>query len=48
MLKISIVDGRRQRRVILEGKLIAPWTAELKTACKTARAILRGATLSSM
>jgi hypothetical protein len=42
MLKISIVDGRRQRRVILEGKLIAPWTAELKTACESARADLEG------
>jgi hypothetical protein len=42
MLKISIVDGRRQRRLILEGKLIAPWTAELKTVCDSARADLDG------
>jgi hypothetical protein len=42
MLKISVIDGRRQRRLIVEGKLIAPWTAELKTACDRARADLDG------
>lgn len=38
MLKISIIDGLRQTRLILEGKLIAPWAAEVKTACDSARA----------
>jgi hypothetical protein len=42
MLKISIIEGRRQRRLILEGKLIAPWAAEAKTACDRARADLDG------
>jgi hypothetical protein len=42
MLKISVFEGRRQRRLILEGKLIAPWTDELKTACERARADLDG------
>ena len=42
MLKISVFDGRRQRRLILEGKLIGPWTAELKTACDRARTDLDG------
>ena len=42
MLKISLVDNARQRRVIVEGKLIAPWTAELRNACQEARADLRG------
>jgi hypothetical protein len=42
MLKISVIEGRRQRRLILEGKLIAPWTAELKAACERARADLDG------
>ena len=42
MLKISVIDGRRQRRLVLEGKLIAPWAAELKTACDRARADLDG------
>jgi hypothetical protein len=42
MLKISLVDGRTQRRLLVEGKLIAPWVAELKTACEDARADLCG------
>ena len=45
MLKISVIDGRRQRRLIVEGKLIAPWAAELKTACDRARADLDGRNL---
>jgi hypothetical protein len=40
MLKISVVEGPRRRRLILEGKLIAPWVAELTTACESARADL--------
>jgi hypothetical protein len=40
MLKISVVEGRNQRRVIVEGKLIPPWVAELRTACERARADL--------
>lgn len=42
MFKISLVENARQRRVIVEGKLIAPWTAELRDACQKARADLRG------
>jgi len=42
MLKVSLVDNAKQRRVIVEGKLIAPWTAELRNACQEARADLRG------
>ena len=42
MLKISVVEGPRRRRLILEGKLIAPWAAELTTACEAARADLHG------
>jgi hypothetical protein len=42
MLKISAIDGRGQRRLTLEGKLIAPWAAELKAACDRARADLDG------
>jgi hypothetical protein len=42
MLKISVVGGPRRRRLILEGKLVAPWAAELTTACEAARADLRG------
>lgn len=42
MLKISVVDGPCRRRLILEGKLIAPWAAELTSACEAARADLHG------
>jgi hypothetical protein len=41
MLKITVVEGPRRRRLIVEGRLIAPWAAELTSACRTARADLR-------
>ena len=37
MLKITVVEGRRQRRLIVEGRLIAPWAAELTSAYETAK-----------
>ena len=42
MLKISICEGRKQRRLLLEGKLIAPWATELRTACEKAKTDLDG------
>ena len=30
MFKISIVEERGQRRLMLEGRLIRPWTAEVE------------------
>jgi hypothetical protein len=42
MLKISLIDSPRQRRLVVEGKLLAPWAAELRNACREARADLRG------
>jgi hypothetical protein len=42
MLKISVIDDSTQRRLILEGKLIAPWVAELRAAWKAAKADLQG------
>jgi hypothetical protein len=42
MLKISIVDGPNQFRLIVEGQLIGPWIPELRAACETASAELRG------
>ena len=30
MLKVTIVETRHQRRIILEGTLVQPWTTELK------------------
>jgi endonuclease III-like uncharacterized protein len=41
MLKITVVEDQRRRRVIVEGKLIAPWAAELTKAYQTARADLQ-------
>jgi hypothetical protein len=40
MLKISIIESHTQRRLVLEGKLVAPWAAELKAACEQARSDL--------
>jgi anti-anti-sigma regulatory factor len=37
MLKISLIDSHTERRLVLEGKLIAPWAVELKAACENAR-----------
>jgi hypothetical protein len=42
MLKISFVDVRRQRRMVVEGTLVPPWTDELASACEKARANLEG------
>ena len=42
MLKISLIDSARQRRLVVEGKLVAPWAAELRNACQEARADLDG------
>jgi hypothetical protein len=42
MFKISTIERRSQCRLIVEGKLTAPWAGELKTACDKAGAELRG------
>ena len=42
MMKISLVDAPTQRRLIVEGKLITPWAAELRSACEDARVDLGG------
>jgi anti-anti-sigma regulatory factor len=42
MFKISIIDTRAQRRLVLEGKLVAPWTGELQSAWKSAGHELQG------
>jgi hypothetical protein len=42
MFKISIVETRGQRRLILEGKLIPPWTAEVENAWRRAGEQLEG------
>src|ERR1700751_1383329 len=42
MLRISIVERRNRRRLVLEGKLVAPWAQELKPAYQEASADLNG------
>jgi hypothetical protein len=40
MLKISIIEGHAERRLIVEGKLVGPWVAELRSACGNGNADL--------
>jgi len=42
VLKISSVETRKERRLVLNGSLISPWTAELQTAYDRAKANLNG------
>jgi hypothetical protein len=42
MLKISIIEGHTERRLIVEGKLVGPWVAELRSACESVNADLLG------
>ena len=42
MLKISLVENRTRCLLVVEGKLIAPWAAELRSACEKAKAELHG------
>jgi hypothetical protein len=42
MLKISVIDSRTQRRLVLEGRLIAPWVAELGTTWERGKLELNG------
>jgi hypothetical protein len=43
VLNISIVERRSERRLIWEGKLLAFWVSELRTACEKAEAIFKTA-----
>jgi hypothetical protein len=45
MLRISVIDSRTERRLVVEGKLIAPWVAELRTTWKSANGEIEGRTL---
>ena len=45
MLKISILDSRSLRRLVIEGKLIAPWASELAIVWRQATADLNGRAL---
>jgi hypothetical protein len=42
MLRVSIIDTTSQRTLVVEGKLIPPWTTELRTAYDNAKIDLNG------
>jgi hypothetical protein len=42
MLRISTIDTPSQRTLVVEGKLISPWTTELRTAYDDAKTDLDG------
>jgi hypothetical protein len=42
VLKISILDTLSQRRLVIEGKLVAPWAALLRSVWQKATADLNG------
>jgi len=42
MVRVSIREARNERRLVLEGKLVTPWTTELRSACEKARQNLQG------
>jgi hypothetical protein len=42
MLRISIVEGHTEQRLVVEGKLVGPWVAELRSACENLNADLFG------
>jgi len=42
MLKISIIECHTQRLLIVEGRLVGPWVAELRGACEKANTDLFG------
>jgi hypothetical protein len=42
MLRISVIDTSNRRRLVIEGKLMAPWASELTTAMEQATTNLNG------
>ena len=42
MLRISAIEDHNEQRLVLEGKLIVPWTSEVRKACEKARQTLEG------
>jgi hypothetical protein len=45
MLRISTIEADHERRLVVEGKLIAPWTNELSSECEKAKQNLKGRVL---
>jgi len=42
MFRISTVETNGQRRLVLEGRLVPPWTAEVESAWRNAGQQLKG------
>jgi hypothetical protein len=42
MFKVSTVQSQGWRKLVLEGKLVAPWTQEVERVWRTAREHLEG------
>ena len=42
MLRISVIHRRTACRLVLEGTLVAPWVAEVRTAWKVANGEIKG------
>jgi len=42
MFKLSMLDRHGQRKLVLEGKLVSPWTEEVESAWRTAKRNLGG------
>jgi|SRR6516162_5265692 hypothetical protein len=42
MFKISVVENPSQRRLVVEGKLVSPWTEEMEAAWRRAAQELDG------
>ena len=42
MLRISTIDTRTHRKLVLEGKLVEPWLGELREAFRSASETLEG------
>lgn len=46
MFKISVVETNSRRRLVLEGTLVDPWTADVERTWQSAREQLGGRTLT--
>jgi hypothetical protein len=42
MLKVSMIERSTERLLIVEGKLVGPWAAELRKVCEQAKTDLQG------
>ena len=42
MVALLWFEGKQQRRLVVEGRLVAPWSDELKAACEKAGSGLGG------